>query len=740
MEASALSSVYAGADGVSVKFRSTVPPNEKRAAVRAALERMDAEEAAAFSLRQQLEQLVFEGGSYPAVIHPSQRAGIARRCIFQVDAAGRMAAWPRAPAQAGAEGVHEQCDTSGPPYAFCFVDEIERVEVSAGALSLSERLTVSAEAEDPDTLSGWVWVEEKKKKTFVRRWAQLSTATSQLSWWHAPPEQRLPHGLGNLLLEITTEASKQPEKLATCVEICADTAGGQAEATSEWLGQRITVAMAEGALPVLLKTLGLLQVLMRSGSSDLAGAISLNCRAAVLATSELDARSVSASAAAEQQVTDIRMISEQLLVVMNQAEPTSPTASFGKPTATASVTGCNTSPPKSKRKDFEYTLRLDLAQPDSAGVSKYILGFKGAAGAATLQTWKEAFSSATGATDQMRLSTKGKMRKTGRAISERASHKVGLDRAHASESVCEVMIHFAAPAVVDAGAAPPEGVPPAAGAEDEKEKDSGARRRAGLGTEPLRLGFKTSVEAEELCTILSAQHERYLEARARILPQLRVVSQRLQQAFQGESEWDMAQLTSLWEQVFDGREYVQGTSEFATAKSWVSDGWRDMGFQNADPTTDLRAMGMLGVHCLLRFTEAHTAQVRAICDVTTSRAGSYPFALTGINLGKLMVDLLLLRDVQPQDITDAEDPGPTLLRCWQTPMVALFCQLPPETEDVFTDVFGTLLAPVRCVPLLCLGGRMTDCAPTLGCFRCPVWSGDSRLLVLGARSSDRAGV
>ena len=178
----------------------------------------------------------------------------------------------------------------------------------------------------------------------------------------------------------------------------------------------------------------------------------------------------------------------------------------------------------------------------------------------------------------------------------------------------------------------------------------------------------------------------------------------------------MAQLTSLWEQVFDGREYVQGTSEFATAKSWVSDGWRDMGFQNADPTTDLRAMGMLGVHCLLRFTEAHTAQVRAICDVTTSRAGSYPFALTGINLGKLMVDLLLLRDVQPQDITDAEDPGPPLLRCWQPPMVALFCQLPPETEDAFTDVFGTLLARDRLLrPVPCLVGRVVDSAPVSGC-------------------------
>ena len=95
-----------------------------------------------------------------------------------------------------------------------------------------------------------------------------------------------------------------------------------------------------------------------------------------------------------------------------------------------------------------------------------------------------------------------------------------------------------------------------------------------------------------------------------------------------------------------------------------------------------------------------------------------------------MVDLLLLRDVQPQDITDAEDPGPTLVRCWQTPMVALFCQLPPETEDVFTDVFGTLLARDRLLrPVPCLVGRVVDYAPVSGCCslrsRCRVWfSGD----------------
>ena len=77
--------------------------------------------------------------------------------------------------------------------------------------------------------------------------------------------------------------------------------------------------------------------------------------------------------------------------------------------------------------------------------------------------------------------------------------------------------------------------------------------------------------------------------------------------------------------------------------------------------------------------------------MTAQRTGSYPFALTGINLAKLMVDLLCLKDVRIQDITDADDPGPSLLRCWQTPMFALFCHLPPDTEDAFEAVFSRLV-------------------------------------------------
>jgi hypothetical protein len=61
--------------------------------------------------------------------------------------------------------------------------------------------------------------------------------------------------------------------------------------------------------------------------------------------------------------------------------------------------------------------------------------------------------------------------------------------------------------------------------------------------------------------------------------------------------------------------------------------------------------------------------------VTASRPGSYPFALTGINLGKLMVDLMLLSQVNLADITDADDPGPSCVCCWQTPLVVLLCTL-----------------------------------------------------------------
>lgn len=730
----ATSTAGPGGAGVAIKFRAATVATEKRAAVRAAIQQLPAaarsaetekssprasmrasmkngdggwddaepatEEDVAMvgALREQLRQLLTEGGSYQAVIHSHGRTGVARRCIVQADACGRMAAWPRLEGERGGEhAVSDLRDTSAAPYAFWFIDEVEHAEVTAGDLSELEQVEQAhgkfeAEA-DARHVSGWVWVEEKqKKKTFVKRWAQLDARANQLSWFLAPPDVSLPVGMDKLLAELTAdtpEPAKQ-EHVKAVTLLSADTAGGHAEATSTWLAENLTAALAEGSVNSLFKTLIVLQIMVRSGSSDLASGISLNCRPAVMAATSFDshAADVSSVEAAERACKDIHTVAEQLLLKMNAAEPRSPSDGV-LPIATATLSGCNSSPPKTSRKDFPYSLRVDLAQPDTAGMQKYILGFQSAA---TMQMWRDGFTSTTGATGQTRLSSKGKVMKTRRAVSDTAVGMIGLERANLStESVCEITLHFAS--VVDelddgqqdAGVA-------TLGEEDAAGRSGTApKRRAGLGTEPLRLGFGSSMDAQEFCSIVRAQLERYKAARARTLPQLRVVTQRLNQTFSGDSDWDMQQLRSLWSLVYDDREYVQGTSEFETAKAWVSDGWRDMGFQNADPSTDLRAMGMLGVHCLLRLAETRTDYVRAICAVAGSRAGCYPFALTGINLGKLMVDLLRLRQVDPRDITDADDPGPSLLRCWQTPLIALFCHLPEDTEDVFEAVFARLV-------------------------------------------------
>ena len=49
------------------------------------------------------------------------------------------------------------------------------------------------------------------------------------------------------------------------------------------------------------------------------------------------------------------------------------------------------------------------------------------------------------------------------------------------------------------------------------------------------------------------------------------------------------------------------------------------------------------------------------------------------------------------DITDADDPGPSCIRCWHTPLFSLFCTLPAGT-DVFEKVFAAFFE--LCAPFL----------------------------------------
>lgn len=144
----------------------------------------------------------------------------------------------------------------------------------------------------------------------------------------------------------------------------------------------------------------------------------------------------------------------------------------------------------------------------------------------------------------------------------------------------------------------------------------------------IEVRFDDTEEAKELSRSLRAQLHRYSMHRCACVQQVQRVQQRLLKRFDGESEWDLSQLRQLWVSVYgEQRPYVQGTVEFHTVKPWISDGWTLMGFQNADPSTDLRGMGMLAVHCLLRLAEIHPALVSAIFSVSQERQGSYPFSV-----------------------------------------------------------------------------------------------------------------
>eukprot|EP01113_Clastostelium_recurvatum_P042658 TRINITY_DN6930_c0_g1_i2.p1 TRINITY_DN6930_c0_g1~~TRINITY_DN6930_c0_g1_i2.p1 ORF type:complete len:166 (+),score=38.86 TRINITY_DN6930_c0_g1_i2:389-886(+) len=71
----------------------------------------------------------------------------------------------------------------------------------------------------------------------------------------------------------------------------------------------------------------------------------------------------------------------------------------------------------------------------------------------------------------------------------------------------------------------------------------------------------------------------------------------------------------------------------------ISKDWGDIGFQGSDPATDFRGMGLLGLSNLHHFATKHKeAASQTLFNCVSSPAG-YPFAITGINITAMLVDL-----------------------------------------------------------------------------------------------------
>uniref|UniRef100_A0A0D3B6R6 ELMO domain-containing protein n=1 Tax=Brassica oleracea var. oleracea TaxID=109376 RepID=A0A0D3B6R6_BRAOL len=85
----------------------------------------------------------------------------------------------------------------------------------------------------------------------------------------------------------------------------------------------------------------------------------------------------------------------------------------------------------------------------------------------------------------------------------------------------------------------------------------------------------------------------------------------------------------------------------------ISEQWKEMGWQGKDPSTDFRGGGFISLENLLYF--ARNFQ-KSFQDLLRKQAGErsvweYPFAVAGINLTFMLIQMLDLEAVKPRTIT-----------------------------------------------------------------------------------------
>ncbi|GAB2302698.1 hypothetical protein Dimus_036695 [Dionaea muscipula] len=104
-------------------------------------------------------------------------------------------------------------------------------------------------------------------------------------------------------------------------------------------------------------------------------------------------------------------------------------------------------------------------------------------------------------------------------------------------------------------------------------------------------------------------------------------------------------LRALWNAAFPGEEL----------KGLVSEKWKEMGWQGKDPSSDFRGGGFISLENLLFF-----ARNFPICfqDLLHKQEGDrvmweYPFAVAGVNITFMLIQMLDLEAVKPRSLVGA---------------------------------------------------------------------------------------
>ncbi|OWM89759.1 hypothetical protein CDL15_Pgr024507 [Punica granatum] len=104
-------------------------------------------------------------------------------------------------------------------------------------------------------------------------------------------------------------------------------------------------------------------------------------------------------------------------------------------------------------------------------------------------------------------------------------------------------------------------------------------------------------------------------------------------------------LRALWSAAFPGQE-LHGL---------VSDQWKDMGWQGRDPSTDFRGAGFISLENLLFFAKNFTRSFERLLTKQGGKraAWEYPFAVAGVNITFMIMQMLDLEATKPRTFVRA---------------------------------------------------------------------------------------
>ncbi|KAK2972673.1 hypothetical protein RJ640_003514 [Escallonia rubra] len=124
---------------------------------------------------------------------------------------------------------------------------------------------------------------------------------------------------------------------------------------------------------------------------------------------------------------------------------------------------------------------------------------------------------------------------------------------------------------------------------------------------------------------------------------LKNLQRRLEVPFDGSRLEHQDALRQLWMLAYPDRELPSLKSEL----------WKEMGWQGPDPSTDFRGGGLISLENLIYFAKMYPDQFQKLLHKTDGKRAEweYPFAVAGINISFMLVQMLDLQSGKPTSLS-----------------------------------------------------------------------------------------